>query len=950
MRRITFLLLMFLAVTALAQKEPKVNVSIKVLDAYSELPIEGAKVTVADSAGIVFADSLSVQRTYSTRQAYVGLLYVGKVPVRDSYKISVTADKYAPMTLSLTPDENMKVIQTFYMRYPAREKRLDEVTVTATRVKMIMKGDTIEYDATAFQLPDGSMLDDLIRALPGAALDDYGRISVNGKFVESLLLNGQDFFKGDPQVALQNLPAYTVKNIQVYRRTPIKYLLIDNPDRDRSEDPLVLDVNLKKEYLGGWLANAEFGGGSGLRGGWNTRWMGRLFGMYFNKISYFAVHASANNLNDSEKPTSRGDWYRPNVSAGETTTKRIGIEYNTKWSDKSWDGLNTSVNIARKSSANSMESNAEAFMEGGNTFSRSVEATDRSSWLAEWFAEVTKVSKKLGNIYFYTTVKNEKGTTGRKTASAEGNSMLPDNFVRPGSEEYIQNMLYNRQQLWNIKDNQFSDNAFLSYSPIWLKSERYRFIISGDFKYDKLSSDKNGSDRLVYPDNSVRNLMQLQRDANPTHSYRYEVCPEFTFTLFQSGKNKGEFGVAYKYVQSYNSGRRTLEEINGNSSNDMSSMAESGSWMIDEANSYFTRRFSRENYFRPSLSLQFDKLNMSLSGNIAMNDRSLYDFRANIPQTIKRHDWMSDARFYMSYRDFGLTMYYEQELPDMMYLLDVRDTSNPLVVNLGNKDLRKSDKYEVSLQWGKHRFNDYNTSVSVSADYLQIDNAIGMARTYDRLSGITTWRPMNINGNREVNTEFYFFTRLIPDDDIFMLTNKLCPSFTQSVDFSSDSEIPQRLSVNNWNIREDFDFSYSINSRNRIKAKMNLKWTRLVSLDGVFSPFSYFDINYGVSTDLQLPRSFALSTDLMMYTRTGYADKSMNRTDFVWNLQVSKSFGKDKAWTVKAVGFDILRQLPTVVRTVNAQGRSEIRYNSQPAYAMLTLAYRLSIQPRNNKR
>ena len=72
----------------------------------------------------------------------------------------------------------------------------------------------------------------------------------------------------------------------------------------------------------------------------------------------------------------------------------------------------------------------------------------------------------------------------------------------------------------------------------------------------------------------------------------------------------------------------------------------------------------------------------------------------------------------------------------------------------------------------------------------------------------------------------------------------------------------------------------------------------------------------------------------------------MNSTAPVWNLQLSKTFGRAKQFTVKAIGFDILGQLPTIKQVVNAQGRTETRYNSQPSYAILTIAYRLDIKPR----
>ena len=87
-----------------------------------------------------------------------------------------------------------------------------------------MKGDTMVYNAAAFQLAQGSMLDELVRQLPGVRLEN-GQITVNGRFVSSLMLNGEDFFKGNPKIALDNLPAYMVDKVKVYER---------QNDRDRA--------------------------------------------------------------------------------------------------------------------------------------------------------------------------------------------------------------------------------------------------------------------------------------------------------------------------------------------------------------------------------------------------------------------------------------------------------------------------------------------------------------------------------------------------------------------------------------------------------------------------------------------------------------------------------------------------------------------------------------------
>ncbi len=82
---------------------------------------------------------------------------------------------------------------------------MDGVEIKATKIQMVYRGDTLVYDATAFVLPEGSMLDGLIRQLPGAELSSEGEITINGKKVDNLTLNGKDFFKGDNKVMLENL-------------------------------------------------------------------------------------------------------------------------------------------------------------------------------------------------------------------------------------------------------------------------------------------------------------------------------------------------------------------------------------------------------------------------------------------------------------------------------------------------------------------------------------------------------------------------------------------------------------------------------------------------------------------------------------------------------------------------------------------------------------------------
>lgn len=131
--------------------------------------------------------------------------------------------------------------------------------MTATKLKMYYKGDTLIYDASAFKMPEGSMLDDLIRQMPGVTMNDEGEIFVNGRKVDELLLGSRSFFGGNSKVLLENLPYYTVKHLKVYEK---ENELSRGAGYDVMPKSYVMDVNLKEEYRTGYIGNVEAAGGT----------------------------------------------------------------------------------------------------------------------------------------------------------------------------------------------------------------------------------------------------------------------------------------------------------------------------------------------------------------------------------------------------------------------------------------------------------------------------------------------------------------------------------------------------------------------------------------------------------------------------------------------------------------------------------------------------------------
>ena len=122
-------------------------------------------------------------------------------------------------------------------------------------------------------------------------------------------------------------------------------------------------------------------------------------------------------------------------------------------------------------------------------------------------------------------------------------------------------------------------------------------------------------------------------------------------------------------------------------------------------------------------------------------------------------------------------------------------------------------------------------------------------------------------------------------------------------------------------------------------------WAHVDGTREDFEAFNVSDFNYGLTALLQLPWDFRLGTDLTMYSRRGYLDKSMNSDDLVWNARLSRSFFKGQL-TLLLDGFDILGQLNNVTRTMNAQGITETYSNVIPRYVMLHAVYHFNIIPK----
>lgn len=931
--------------------------SFNVVDGFYERQISNARITVYDAdSTTVLCDSLSKRYYEWVNRPRAFRTYGGMLPLRSKYLFKVEADGYN--TLWVTH----KLKKSWYGKYPkqfevTKDVRIyeelnydikDAAIVTASRIKFVMKGDTIEYNAAAFKMSAGSMLDKLIRALPGVTLDSKGHIKVNGQFVSNLTINGRDFFNGDPTVALSNFPAYTVDKVKVFHQRPKE----DDDERsemEKNEDPLIMDVRLKREYAQGWLSNYEVAGGSNLHGGWDEKWYGRLFAMRFTNHSSVAIYASANNLNESAIPIFRGEWSEPdpllNISLGEKKTYISGIDVSLDPKDKTIR-FHTLVQAQRQETLNQTRNNSENFYNEGNTFSTSSSDRNTTNTELKWKTDLSNKAFKIVQSAYY----NHNKVRGISASS----QMQSNNATFPSAIDSLytrERYNFQRESKWGVL-YQFNN---VYDSEIKLGDNGGRLVYNANFAYNRTKTEDEWTDAVNYMQQTEKSLAENKNTHRPSFDYSYNLG--FTYRLPRLIKSKQgglNFNLSYAYMQNFNSGHQDLTYQTNFLTPSMNDAAE---WAIDQKNSYHTTRLERQNRIVPQLTFSWKKFGLDVSPELLLQNRRIRDYRNHEDKSYSHNDfncnpsfsiWLGEIRRGggIEGKKATLSASIRHKLPELSYLLDVRDESDPLAKYYGNRGLKAEREYSASLDLKMSKYKPAWRRYVLMMNYCKYDNSISRAQIYDRSTGVTIYQPQNINGNWYTDATLAINLNDLPKGLDWSIN--LNGGYQHSNEYATagkDASVNEILSANTLNLNNYFRVSYRIKNT-VIGFNTSYEWRKMRSEQHVFDNITFKDFNNGFTLSTPLIWGIDFSTDLTAYCRRGYADKSMNTTSWVWNAMLSKSLGKSKQWIIKAKGFDILHQISNVRRMVNAQGRTETWYNTIPSYATFHVFYRLDIRPK----
>ena len=962
MRSVLFLLCALTTMPALAQNQQQDTDSVKnvkkekkvylwgyLSDSFTRTYIPDVKVVVlrADST---LLDSAQVSNGYGSFKSSEYYLEVPAKPAK--YIIKATHPDYETTYKAFeikyvarnrdfeVPSIRMRRIQR--SNYDKDGGSLQEVVVKATKVKMVYKGDTIVFNADAFNVPEGSMLDGLIKQLPGVELKDNGEIYVNGKKIDNLTLNGADFVKGKNTVMLENLPHYTVKNVQVFnKRTPRSEFL----GRDVEDKEYTMDVVLKKEYRVGGTVNLEAGYGT------DNRYKARGFGLRFTDQTRAVLFGGMNNLNEYIDYDSEGNERDRTQASGDRDIKTVGGMW--AWhapEERITENLDFRMNWQDIHSEN--ESNSENYLAGASTFSQSRSQNDNRPF--QLTARNTFYIRKPFYLYSWIDLEYNHDRNWSEGWSLTANDQLMRDSV---NHTWSISRSKNNQLRLNWSNNcevklPWGDEVELSADMNWL-----RYWNGQSFSQNRYTLFNIGTV-------DQRN----QYGETPYRSYGIDGSISYRMRLSQNFSIAPRLTVGYSYTNNDNRIYRldwlgTEWAVGGPHAMGALPACDSLQLALDGPNS--SEQGNRENQYGIGLTMGYSKSLENNKGYLYYSatltkqfhrKHMFYDSDVLHTTMNRNYDYLRlNFNFNYSFDKHRKSIYaYGQNsvsLPNIGQLADITQTNNPLYIRKGNPDLKPQTYWWFNTSY-RARVDSIDQHFSVGINGSIQYNAISSAYTYDPATGVRTTWAENINGNWNMSGNINF-GRAIDKKKFWHAEATLSSSVGQSTDMSSVQSVAvsqqqagaERNRVTNTSLtfapnlrfqKEKFTFS----------VQAGATWRhihRSIEVEGL--AVDMYDINYGVNANYKLPWNLVIDTDLQMHSRRGYADSQMNDDRLYWDATLTKTW-KQGRWVAKLKGYDILGQVSQWQYYVSSQGRTEYWTNNMRRYVLLSLAYRFSLSPK----
>lgn len=884
-------------------------------------PLPGANVAVADSTGKIVAGRQSQEN---------GQFVIPGVPVgKYTLKVSFMGFKPQSFSLQLTGKGGNKKVQDILMREDATV--LAETVVEGKLPEMTVVDDTVMYHAAAFSLPPGSMVEELIKKLPGIVIADDGKITHNGKEVRRILVDGKEFFNNNQELVLKNIPAEIVDKVKAYDKQSD---LARITGIDDGEEETVLDLEVKKDKRRGWFGQVTGGYGT------EDRYQGRLNINRFLDKQKASIVGNANNTQGSGMQENQDiagsmnlEWDKLELNGG--MTGRFSQASGRSWSN-SQNFENRNAAYANRRSNNGSHSNAF-----------------QTQWRIEWKPDT------MTNIL----LRPQFRINGSRSHSSSENATFKDNPYAL-TEDPLENLEalraigvnHNQQANRNSSDNINGSLSVQINRRLNKPGRNITLNISGGLNQDEGNSSsysqidyyqllaKTGGDSIYH---------KIQYDDSRNKSKNWSARISYTEPI-----GTGQFlQFSYNYSYRFTDRDRTVASI-------FDPLVEQHFLGIDNYDGHleWAKRdtaqcnYTENHYQNHDIRVQYRLINSKVRLNIGLNVQPQVN-RVDYTKGWKHYDlsrtvvnWSPTVNFrYRFSRQHQVDVRYggQSGQPSITDLIpDTLSNANPLNIRLGNPSLKPSFTHTLRAEWRLAQ-PDLQRNYNFNIEGRATQNATASRTEYKEDTGGRVTKPVNINGNWNGRANFNFNTAFT--DQRFRIGTGTGYNHTTSNGYvyrSANKETVRNITHSD-NFSQSLRLTYRETYENENTFEINLRgsasYHKARSSATSASNLDTYNFSYGGSAIMNFWFGLNLSTDINQNSRRGYADELMNTNQWIWNAQVSYSFLSRREATLSLRWNDILRQRDMVSRSISATSRTDSDSDRITSYLMLSFTYRLNV-------
>jgi hypothetical protein len=894
------------------------------------------------------------------QNAQIGARFILQLNARvapQGYVLTIEKDKYERIEKKISAESLQKGrldLGDFYLLPKRKEQIIKEVVVKATKIQMYYKGDTLIYDADAFNVSQMDKLRSLVAQLPAAEFVD-GVLKVKGRVIENLTLSGKDFFNGNIQTALDNLPAFVVSKIKVYEKAGE---MSELTGRDMFDKTYVMDIKLKREYIGTWLAKLQVDGGT------NQLWGTQGMLMRMDERQMFTANFDANNLNEKREMSDMCD------SEDLFPTGRI-----KRWSGKvnyfyepnqHWR-LRTEAQFERQNTLLTEQTYRQTFLAQRNLISRSVQQSEERQYAVDAFAALRYRLKKQQHELQYTF------RYGHRRKQSEGIALSwYDSTATKGWANQPIDTLYT-QESNNPQTALLSAllNPALSEEPnqTHTLSLASAYTLGENVLKTNLRYHTTVKTLSQYENFRLTHYTPLLADWRRNYlweqgkSQQAEYRAEYIWKYGGNERHNGGFTHYIEYKYSHGDTRHSLYRLDWDNRFTMSdwSFASLGilpegdfqSICTDHTNSYYAipiehRAVVGTQFNHHSKTSQGHVIDLTAKAETFYAHRLLAYERNAHTYNIQRHPILFAPSFTAKWEEaktdsqnwHALTEITYQGVPrlvNLLHLLPVRDDSDPNNISLGNPQLKNA--WEHHLQWryqNQHRTLQHLWQLEMQ--WRHIANDFAMLSAYNSRTGQRTYTPQNTDCTHwlEGSTSYAFpFSKASK----VWLTAKLSGDYYQGEILSHIDGAPLAATslLQSYTITPQLYLTASIGSKFRASALWS---SALQHVRQSQTTNNYSKTQFKVDFTWQLPYGVELQSNINTLLYAGYAERSLNQTSIRWDSSLRKYFELSRG--TLAVSFkvsDILNQANFLHTSLDQFSRTEVYTNIMPRYALLSLVY-----------